>query len=263
MESKSGRTSFSSVCRKSCVISSWAHNVILAISLFALTGLTASCGLPASGTSATPRISASKIVQSSTVLPQGTLGAPYSAILVSGVRGSFSFNVSAGTLPPGLNLDYTSGSIRGIPTGTGSFHFSLNIRDVARTEDAESRQFSVTIVPKVSDASVALSVSPGKVSVVSGTVQQFIATSANPGNRSVVWSVSAGAISSGGVFTAPKVTSNTSVSVTATSVSDFRQQATADVLVLPQSNSVPVSISVTPSSATIASSATQQFTASV
>jgi hypothetical protein len=62
-----------------------------------------------------------------------------------------------------------------------------------------------------------LSLSPGTATVTSMKHLQFTARISGTTNTSVTWSASAGTISSSGFFTAPQVTSTTSVMITATS----------------------------------------------
>jgi len=65
-----------------------------------------------------------------------------------------------------------------------------------------------------------LTVSPDSTSAASQAQIQFTARVSGSPNTAVTWSASAGTISSNGVFTAPKVSSNTTVTITATSVSN-------------------------------------------
>jgi Putative Ig domain len=88
--------------------------------------------------------------------------------------------------------------------------------------------------------------------------QQFTAKVTNSGDTSVKWSATQGSISSSGLFTAPKVNSNTTVSVTATSVADPTASATAVVTVTPA-----VSVSISPTPVTMNASKQQAFQATV
>jgi uncharacterized delta-60 repeat protein len=64
-----------------------------------------------------------------TSVPDGVRGTPYSAYLdTSGEVGDVTWSVSAGTLPPGLNLENTEGGtgwIVGTPTTAGYFSFTV------------------------------------------------------------------------------------------------------------------------------------------
>ena len=78
---------------------------------------------------------------------------------------------------------------------------------------------------------VSVSVSPSTASVASGGNQQFTATVANSSNQSVTWSATGGTISTAGLFTAPIVTTDQTVTVKATSVADTSKSASATATV--------------------------------
>lgn len=78
-------------------------------------------------------------------LSDGTTGVPYSQNLdVNGVAGGrYTFTIIANALPPGLNLNSTTGAITGVPTTTGKFNF------IARAVDpngcSAQRIYTVTV----------------------------------------------------------------------------------------------------------------------
>jgi hypothetical protein len=83
-----------------------------------------------------------------------------------------------------------------------------------------------------SNSSIAIpTVAPSNAVVSSGGEVQFTASVTNTSDTAVTWGVSAGTISSSGLFTAPKVSSTSSVSVTATSAADPTKSATVPVKV--------------------------------
>lgn len=116
------------------------------------------------------------------------------------------------------------------------------------------------LVPTPAQASTAVhvSISPTQPNVFSALTQQFTADVANSTNTAVAWSVSKGRITTTGLYTAPAVTSNETISVTATSVADPSKSATATVTVLP-----PVSVAITPTTLTMNSGTTHPFQATV
>ena len=63
-------------------------------------------------------------------LPNGTVGATYHQLIhISGGLGSpYTMTISAGSLPPGLALG-DDGSIGGVPTQAGTFHFTVSVDD--------------------------------------------------------------------------------------------------------------------------------------
>jgi Putative Ig domain len=92
-----------------------------------------------------------------------------------------------------------------------------------------------------SDVSVAIS--PSATRMASGKSQQFSATVQGTGNTAVIWSVSAGSVSNTGIVTAPTVTTNTNVIVTATSASDSSKKASTSVVVSPTAPTLSVTTS--------------------
>ncbi len=100
--------------------------------------------------------------------------------------------------------------------------------------------------------SVSVSCSP--TTVTSGQTSQCSATVSGTGNFSmaVVWSSSAGTISSSGLLTTPTVSSTTQITVTATSVQDVTKSGTATVTVNPSmatNNVQPIVVDAGPAGA--------------
>jgi len=93
----------------------------------------------------------------------------------------------------------------------------------------------LVLIPSLSCAAsykrVQVSVSPSGTTVVSGGTQQFSANISGTSNTSVTWSASAGTITATGVFTAPAVTQNTIVYVTASTTGYRSRSGTATVTI--------------------------------
>ena len=101
----------------------------------------------------------SPLAITSTSLPNGAVGAAYSAPLTAsgGVPPYSSWTVSSGTLPNGLTLNSTSGVIGGTPiTTTGSpFSFSVTVKDSAGTS-SPAQALSIAIVNAVAISNTTL-----------------------------------------------------------------------------------------------------------
>ena len=70
----------------------------------------------------------STLTISTTALSDGTQGQAYSATLAaSGGEGGYTWSISAGTLPSGLTLSASSGSISGAPTDVQSAAFAVDV----------------------------------------------------------------------------------------------------------------------------------------
>jgi hypothetical protein len=106
-----------------------------------------------------------------------------------------------------------------------------------------------------------VSVSPASVSLSASQTQQFTATVAGISNSAVTWSVkpAVGTISSAGLYTAPSsIPAGQNIVVTAASVANPAIAGTATVALVS-----PVSVSLTPATATLLPSQTQSLTATV
>jgi hypothetical protein len=229
--------------------------------LLALSGVTAGCG---AASQLSPQ-SAGRIAVS-VPAPEANVGVRYSAVpLVSGGIAPYAFTVEKGSLPPGVLLNPQTGSITGVPLSAGNYVFTLSVTDSARPDRATVAA-TIVVIPESSkgNPSPRITVSPSTTTVVSQETQQFSASITGASNTAVAWSTTAGAISSNGTFTAPKVSSSTPVIITATSATDGSVRATATVNVTPASSGNPSPrITVSPNNATVVSQETQQFSASI
>jgi Putative Ig domain len=81
-----------------------------------------------------------------TSLPSGTLNYNYNTTL--GANGGvipYTWSVTSGSLPPGLNLDPPSGLISGMPTITGSYPFTVQVADSQSPPATASGPLSITV----------------------------------------------------------------------------------------------------------------------
>jgi hypothetical protein len=107
---------------------------------------------------------------------------------------------------------------------------------------------------------VSVSVAPATKTLYGGQTQQFTATVQHTNNTAVNWaySPSVGTLESSGSYTAPSmISAQQTVTVTATSLADNTKSASATITLM------PVSVSLTPTSATLYASQNRQFTATV
>src|SRR4029077_15068711 len=141
-------------------------------------------------------------------LSPATVGVAYNAaISVSG--GVAPYRYKEHYLPAGLVLDEGSGVISGVPLYAGQHQFAVWVRDSSGIQGLA--QFTLTVN---GPSTIGISISSNSATVNSGGTVQFQATVTNTSNPAATWTASAGTISSSGLFTAPIVTSSTSVLVT-------------------------------------------------
>src|SRR5205823_3910805 len=148
--------------------------------------------------------------------------------------------------------DAGTGAITGTPTTAIVKSFWIRVGDSQGNSGRVHTQITISASSSPNYvSSITVVVSPTSASVASGGTQQFSATVQGTSNTAVSWSASSGTISNSGFFTAPTVTSNSSITVTATSASDSTRRAIAYVTVVPPATLI--SMSVSPSSTSLAS----------
>jgi hypothetical protein len=108
---------------------------------------------------------------------------------------------------------------------------------------------------------VSVSLVPANVTVQAGATQQFAATVTGASNTAVTWTATGGTVSASGLYTAGATAG--SFAVKATSVQDSTANASATITIQIPSGPPPVSVSISPVSATVLPNGTQQFTATV
>jgi len=129
------------------------------------------------------------LVISTSTLPRGTTGTPYSVPLVAaGGKAPLNYSVSSGGLPAGVSLSATSGSLSGVPTATGDFSCTVTVSDA--TGRAVSRQLTASV-----DAPLAV-VSSGLDTAKKGIPYSFT-PAATGGYSSRSWSIQSGVLPAG------------------------------------------------------------------
>jgi hypothetical protein len=124
-------------------------------------------------------------------LPNGSPGTPYAAALsATGGALPYTWSVSVGNLPTGLNLNAANGQIAGNPSAQGAFQFTIQVTDFGGS--IATKVFTITI-----GAGQALTITTA--SLPDGTLNQPYSqgVAATGGTSPFSWSIASGALPAG------------------------------------------------------------------
>ena len=150
-------------------------------------------------------------------LPGGSIGQTYSqTVTATGGTGARTWNISAGALPAGLNLDGTTGAIAGTPIlPTGTSNFTVRVQDTAGQSDTQD--LSITISPFNVPNITTTTLQGGTVGVAYGPVT----VQSTGGNGTLTWSISVGSLPPGLAIDPPSTGQSVTISGTPTSQGTF------------------------------------------
>ena len=134
------------------------------------------------------------LVITTTTLPAGTVGVAYSqtAAATGGVT-PYAWSVVSGSLPAGLSLGPSTGTISGTPTTAQTASFTLRVTDSQGTPDTDDQALSITVNSGVQDLVITTTTLPS--GVVSAAYSQTLA--ATGGVTPYSWSVISGSLPAG------------------------------------------------------------------
>lgn len=198
---------------------------------------------------------------------------PVSCTMQSGASQQFTASVSGtnnqavnwsvnGTLGGSSNLGtITSSGLYTAPVNPPSSPVSITAQSVTPTAASASATVYFASQP------VSVAITPTSASLHIGQSQQFQASISGTANAAVNWLVngisggnsSVGSISSAGMYTAPATVPSTAVMVTAQSAYQASASASASVSIMPAG----VTVSISPTSATLDGGQVQQFSATI
>ena len=137
-------------------------------------------------------INMSPLSITTTSLPSGSIGQAYSQQLQTiGAIAPLTWSISAGTLPPGLNLNQTTGVISGTPIApAGTSSFTVRAQDAGGQSDTQALSIVINLFNAPNITTTTLE---------GGTVGQSYNQTlrANGGIGALTWSVSAGSLPAG------------------------------------------------------------------
>ena len=131
------------------------------------------------------------VITTAASLPIGTVNVNYAqALAATGGSGQYTWSLVTGSsLPGGLSLNATMGTISGSPTAPGQASFTMQVTD--SNQATASKQFTMTIDP----ALVITSTSPLPTGTVNVSYSQTL--KATGGSGQYTWSVSVGGLPAG------------------------------------------------------------------
>ena len=176
--------------------------ICFALSFAVILGLSGCSGLVKSSTNApSPAPGPTPVSISTSSLPGGQAGSAYSATLsASGGTTPYSWSMGSGSLPAGVTLSASTGQIAGTPSQTGSFPFTVQVKDSSSTVETATQAESLTVAAAPGPSSVSITTSSLPGGQVSTTYSATLAASG--GTTPYSWSVSSGSLPVGLTLTA-------------------------------------------------------------
>ncbi|MBN1893766.1 putative Ig domain-containing protein, partial [bacterium] len=147
---------------------------------------------PWSASAAFQVIRTSVLNVTTTSLPGGVNGISYEAsVEAEGGTEPYTWSISAGSLPPGLSISASTGTISGTPTTAGTFEFTVQVTDAGDPTQTDNQALSITVNP------AALTINT--TSLADGQIGQAYdqTVKATGGTTPYAWSISAGSLPPG------------------------------------------------------------------
>jgi len=178
--------------------------------LLCLIGLTTGCGTALHSASSPANRTADLAGQLRISIQSGpaSVGVAYNAVTsVSGGSAPYTFSISSGSLPPGLVLNSSTGSITGTPSIAGTYNFGIS---ASSTSPSSRNDYALNPIihtpgsPRTESGSNSaqidvagaseprLSISPNSATITSKAQEQFSAHISGSPNTGVTWSASVG-----------------------------------------------------------------------
>ena len=127
-----------------------------------------------------------------TSLTNGTAGTLYSqSFTADGGNGAYTYSLSAGSLPAGMNFDAATATISGTPTASGTFNFTITAMDETTPAGSGSRTYTLVLAPPT------ITVAPTTLTDGAVTAAYIESITASGGIGTYTYDVTAGALPAG------------------------------------------------------------------
>jgi hypothetical protein len=126
-------------------------------------------------------------------LPNGALNVSYDATLMAdGGVSPYTWAITKGTLPAGLNLDSASGAISGVPPAGGDFAFTVKVSDNSTPVKSDTQRYTITIADTAGLVITTMTAPDGVVETVYN-----VTVLASGGATPYTWSIARGHLPDG------------------------------------------------------------------
>jgi hypothetical protein len=117
----------------------------------------------------------SPLTITTTSLPNGTVGAAYNQTLsATGGKTPYSWSVTVGTLPGGLTLGSSTGTVSGTPNTAGTSNFTVQVKDSSTPAQTATHALSILINSANNPVPTIASLSPSSAPAGSANLQLTI-----------------------------------------------------------------------------------------
>jgi hypothetical protein len=124
-----------------------------------------------------------------TSLPDGTVGQPYNVALVAdGGVAPYTWTLTSGSLPPGMNPLSSAGVVSGTPTSTG--HYSFTVKATDAQSNSASANLSITVNASAGTLTITTTTLP--IGTINTPYNALLA--ANGGITPYTWSIASGSL---------------------------------------------------------------------
>jgi hypothetical protein len=192
-------------------------------------------------------VSATKLAITASALPSVAIGSSYSqSFKAAGGTAPYTWSISSGSLPAGLSLSPSTGTISGVPSVSGTVKFTVTVSDSSSPAQTASAATSIVVSP----TTLAIVASALPSTQVGTPYSQ--ALKASGGTTSYTWSITSGKLPSG--LTLTPSTGTISGVPTSSGVANFTATV-VDSSSPAQAASASTTVAVSPVLLTITSSA--------